>query len=81
MPANLPNRPPQILSPAPFESLTGLRLQVAVAEMSAVLAGAAAIDRVQVNTGAENLMELEFGGGRFGERHDLRPELPLVVCW
>jgi hypothetical protein len=81
MPRNLPKRPPQTLSPAPFESLTGLRLHVPVARMSPALAAAAAVDRVDVVTKGDNLMELEFGGGRLGRSHDLRPDLPLVIRW
>ena len=79
MPANLPNRPPQTLSSAPFESLTGLVLHLPLAKMSPALSAAAGIERVDLLTGSENLMELEFGGARLGRQHDLRPDLPLVI--
>ncbi len=79
MPANLPNRPPQKLCPAPYESLSRLRLYSPVKNLSPVLAAAAAIERVEVMAGHENLMELEFGAGKLRRLHDLRPQLPLVV--
>jgi len=79
MPGNLPSRPPQTLSPAPYESLTTLRLNVPVDTLSPALAAAAAVDRVEIVTGRHNLMELEFADGRSGTSYDLRPGLPLVV--
>ena len=38
-----------------------------------------AIDRVEIASASENLMELEFVNGKLGRNYDMRPELPLVV--
>ena len=78
-PPNLPNRPPQTLSDAPYDKLTALRLRIPVQTMSPTLVAANAIDRVDIEPGGPNLMTIEFGSGRLGKSFDLRPDLPLVI--
>ena len=81
MPRNLPNRPPQDLSPPPFRRVTAVRVSVPVESSSSALSWAAGIDRVTIETGAQECMEIEFEGGVNGETQDLRPEIPLVLRW
>jgi len=81
MPSNLPKRPPQDFSPAPFEHVTSVCVSTPATTMSPALARSSEVDRVNIRTGRDHLMEVEFGGGKNGESCDLRPELPLVIRW
>ena len=36
---------------------------------------------LQLQAGAEYLVELGFDGEAQGEKRDLRPALPLILCW
>jgi hypothetical protein len=79
MPANLPRRPPQDMSGSPFENVTSVRVTTPAKTMSPVLATASQVERVDVQTGHDHLLEVEFGAGEKDEMYDLRPELPLVI--
>jgi hypothetical protein len=48
---------------------------------SAVMLAAQRIEGVALGRAEEHLMEVGFDGERQGRRSDLRPELPLVICW
>lgn len=81
----MPDDPPagssQAQSEAPFTEVTALRLHVPGTEPSSVLSAVAQIESVQVLAGSPHLLEVGFGHEVVGKRRDLRPSLPLVICW
>jgi hypothetical protein len=76
-----PSRPP-LEHKAGFRELTALRIfSPHLAVRSAALQAAEETETVAFLHGADYLAELGFDGERQGQRADLRPVLPLVVCW
>ena len=80
MPPNLPSRPPQALSPAPFRRVANVTLSLPSASWSRTLDVVSGIDRVTVCEGHDHHMEIEFGSNA-GEVRDLGPDLPLTIRW
>jgi hypothetical protein len=81
----LPDDPPsgasQAQSATPFSEVTELRLHVPVDEPSSTLKAIAQIDEIRIQTDSPHLLEIVFGHETEGRRRDLRPRLPLVICW
>jgi hypothetical protein len=48
---------------------------------SGVLQAAERTGAVAFRRGPEHLLEIGFDGEAQGQRSDLRPALPLVLCW
>ncbi len=68
--------------PAGLRELTAARISGPhAAAPSAALRAAAQIQPIAFLPGSEHLAELGFDGERQGRRADLRPALPLVLCW
>ncbi len=66
MPQNLPVSSGQEMSPEPFTSVSEIRVGVPVADASAPLQAASAVERVSVLHGRPHLMEVIFGDGQGG---------------
>jgi hypothetical protein len=67
---------------AGFQELTGLRVCGPYgAALSPALGTAGRTGTVEFRPGSEHLAEIGFDGERRGQRADLRPALPLVLCW
>jgi hypothetical protein len=81
----LPDDPPSGLSQArsemPFMEVTELQLHVPVDEPSAALKAIAQVEGIRVQTHSPHLLIIAFGHETEGQRRDLRPRLPLVICW
>lgn len=81
LPDDPPVGSPQVPSEAPFIEVTELRIHVPVDEPSSVLEAIGQVDGIRVQTGSPHLLEIAFGHEAKRIRRDLRPRLPLVVCW
>ncbi len=81
MPESPPAAPTQATSESPFTEITELRLQVPVEEPSEVLVAVGRTEMVQIETGRPHLLEIVFDNGNTGNQQDLRPGLPLKICW
>ena len=81
MPDDLPSGLPQVQSEAPFTEVTEVRLHVPVIRPSSVLEAVARVKGIQIHIDSPHLLEIGFGHEAEGKRHDLRPSLPLVICW
>ena len=81
----LPAMPPastwQPLSPEPFSEVTELRVSVPAERPSAVLEEVARCERITLIVGEPQHMEIVFNEGEQGQSRDLRPDLPLGICW
>ena len=66
-------------SAAPFERVSRLRVTTPVTETSQALRWVAGVDRVEIVTGGDHLMEVEFEASV--NVCDLRPRLPLILRW
>ena len=81
MPANLPTRPPQQLSPAPFVEVTSLIVNLPGDERSATLDYISMVDRVDLRTADRHWLTIEFGNCAIGQQADPSADLPLTVSW
>ena len=81
----IPTMPParaiQPLSPEPFTNVTELRISVPLDRPSPVLDTIELCDRVSLTLGEPHHMEIVFNEAEEGQSQDLRPDLPLVICW
>lgn len=81
-------RPDQATAPEPLEHAAGLReitsLRIQYPQtmpLSETLRAVVEMGIVSVSDGTSVLMEIGFDGETRGQSIDLRPELPLVLCW
>lgn len=81
----LPDKAPpgsdQVKSEAPFTEITELRLHVPVVEISSALKALRRVEGIHIQLDSPHLLEIAFNHEAEGCRHDLRPRLPLVICW
>ena len=71
-----------------LEHPAGLREMTAVRIFSPQVAAPSAVMQAALQTGAftytygdEHFVEIGFDGEKHGQGSDLRPDLPLVICW
>lgn len=81
MPHNLPSRPHQLRSEAPFTEVTELRIHVPTDNPSSVLEAVGQMEGIHVQTDSPHLLEIAFGHEAGGKRRDFRPRLPLRIYW
>ena len=81
LPDDSPSRPSQVRSEMPFTEVTELRLHVPVDKPSTVLRAIGHVKGIQIQTSSPHLLEMVFGHETEQRRLDLRPRLPLVICW
>jgi hypothetical protein len=62
-----------------FREITGLLIYCPDAKENSVTRAMALKRLIDLQTGAEHLLELQFDGRRRGTAQDLRPALPLIV--
>jgi hypothetical protein len=78
--ASLERRQP-LEHPAPLREVTGVHIVCPPLAATSVTRRMADQKVITLETGAEHLMELQFGGGQEGSQIDLRPDLPLLLRW
>ena len=71
----------QPVSPEPFTNVTELRVSMPLDRPSAVLETIARCERIALTLGEPHHMEIVFNEAQEGQSKDLRPDLPLVICW
>ncbi len=65
--------------PGGFRRITGVRLVCPALPEASLTKAMARAKVIDLETGAEPLLELQFDGGEQGGRSDFRPDLPLVI--
>lgn len=79
---SLPATPPHFVQPAGFQRVTELRIfSPFAAEKSEVMADVTRTGTMKYCVGETHLMEIGFHGETNGRTKDLRPQLPLKLCW
>ncbi len=81
MPADIPGPSRQPTPRHPFTTVTSVRISVPATSPSPVLAAVGGIGPLSIAPGQPHLMELRFNDGASGQERDLRPDLPLLLCW
>jgi hypothetical protein len=80
MEAPLERRQP-LEHPSGFREMTGVHLICPTLPPTSVTRAMADQKVITLETGAEDLLELQFGGGQEGRKTDFRPDIPLILHW
>ena len=78
MPPAPASQPPPM---EPFTEVTELRVSVPADRPSAVLKTIGQCARITLTLGEPHHMEIVFNEAEEGRSKDLRPDLPLLICW
>jgi hypothetical protein len=73
-----PERRQPLDHPAAFREVTRVRIGCPAVEEGSVTSAMALSGVIDLQTGVEHLLEVEFDGGRRDKVLDFRPSLPLV---